>query len=454
MKNPNIPPLIARAQKQGSILGLDTVKLLLSALDNPQDNLPVIHIAGTNGKGSIASFLQGMLLENNYQVGLFTSPYFKDPREMFQHNGSLISQKDFENTLDIVARGVEKIMEKGGPHPTEFEIYVALAFYYFAHSSIDFFILEVGLGGREDATNVVNTPLLSIITQVGRDHTQFLGNTLEEIAHHKGGIIKKGCPVVVYPQKKEVHTVLKAISADFNSPYYTFDPNQVVVHNSSLQGQCFSVDFSSPEDPSSIQSLKTLGSSLHNSFSQVSLSLLGKHQVYNAATALLALSVLGARTSLPLSSEKISKGLLKTRWPGRLETLNHSPLILIDGAHNVPAVQCLRETIETHCSHYSITLLLGILEDKDVDGFLSEIMPLVDRVVLTKPLNPRALDPIILKEKIRGYPLDILVEPSIPKACLKALSATEPKDMILALGSLYMIGEAREFFINHVHKEK
>ncbi len=449
MKNQNIPPLISRAREYGSILGLKTIQALLRELDNPQDKLQIIHIAGTNGKGSIASFFQGMLMENNYQTGLFTSPYFQDPREMIQHNGVRISEKDFGKTLKVLEKAVENMVQKGNPHPTEFEIYVAAAFYYFARVTIDFLVLEVGLGGREDATNVIKKPVLSVISQIGLDHTRFLGNTLKEIAEHKGGIVKDGIPVIVYPQEQESQEVLQRIASDLNSPFFSFDPEQVILQHSSLQGQCFSVDFSAAAISASLRNDFSLDFLKNTAYTDVKIRLPGKHQVLNAATALLGIRILEKQLALSINAGNLLKGLYDTKWPGRFEVLNLRPLTVIDGAHNVPAVKSLRETLKAHCGQYSITLLLGMLEDKDVDGFLQEIMPLVDRVVLTKPLNPRALNPMKLKEKIRAYGLDIIVEPSIYKACLETLAITGPSDMILGIGSLYMIGEAREVFLEH-----
>jgi dihydrofolate synthase / folylpolyglutamate synthase len=448
MKPQSIPPLISRAQQYGSILGLDTIKALLLEMGNPEKKLKIIHIAGTNGKGSIASFCQGILVENNYNTGLFTSPYFRDPREMIRYNRGLISQKDFEKTLETVEKAVNNMLQKGKPHPTEFEIYVAAAFYYFTQVPTDFLILEVGLGGREDATNAIEKPVLSIITQIGLDHIGFLGNSLKEIAYHKGGIIKEKTPVIVFPQELEAFEVLQNIAAELNSPLYSFEPNQLMLHRSSLQQQSFSVDFtdssvSPPLNQSSPNFLKEAA------YPEVTIQLPGRHQVFNAATALLAMGVLETLDSLEFTVEKTLQGLYTTKWPGRLEIIGKSPLTIIDGAHNVAAAKSLKETIQTLCSRFSITLLLGMLEDKDVEGFLAEIIPLSDRVILTRPNSPRALNPLKLKEKLAGYPVQIFVEPSISSASLKALAVTGTSDMILAVGSLYMIGEARETFIQH-----
>lgn len=433
MKTPKIHPLIARAKEYGSIPGLDTVKALLEELDNPQEKLQIIHVAGTNGKGSIASFLEGMLMENHYQVGLFTSPYFHDPREMIRFNRELIPQKDFEKILETLAIAVEKMLIKGKSHPTEFEIYVALAFYYFSRISTDLLILEAGLGGREDATNVIDNPILSVITQIGLDHTELLGNTLEEIADHKGGIIKTRVPVVLFPQEPRARRVLESIARKSNSPLYSFEPNQVTIHSSSLEEQCFSVDFTS----------------FPGGCSRTKIRLPGKHQVFNGATALLALYVLQKQGLFPMTFDSIAQGLFAVQWPGRFEVLGREPLTIVDGAHNLAAAKALTGTLDQHCRQYSITLILGMLEDKDVEGFLSEIIPYVDRVILTKPLNPRAMPPQQLKEQLQGYAVDTFLEPSISKASFKALSITDPSGMILGVGSLYMIGEARKVFLKY-----
>lgn len=435
MNNQNPHRLISRAKEYGSIPGVDTVKALLEELGNPQEKLPVIHIAGTNGKGSVASFLEAMLLENQYSIGIFTSPYFQDPREMFRHNRKSIAREDFQRILNRLEKAVDRLLEKGVDHPTEFEIYVALAFYYFSRSSVDFLLLEVGMGGREDATNVIEKPVLSIITQIGLDHTGFLGSTLQEVTAHKGGIIKKGVPVILYPQEPQVQTQLERLARELQSPVVSFNPQEITLHSSTLEEQCFSVDFPCYFDDAL--------------YSNVKIPLPGQHQVLNGTTALLAIHVLQRERSLRLSREKTLQGLASTRWPGRLEILGSNPLTLVDGAHNVPAAKSLGDTLKKHCAGYSITLLLGMLEDKDVDGFLSEIIPYVDRVVVTKPLNPRAMSPVELQQRLQTYSVKTFLEPSITGACSKALDITDPSGMILGVGSLYMIGEARKILLRH-----
>ncbi len=454
MKKINVPPLISRAQQYGSIPGLEAIKNLLQELGNPQEKLQIIHIAGTNGKGSIASFIQGMLLENDYNVGLFTSPYFDTPREMIQYNQNLIPKKTFEQYIAKIESAIERMLQKEMAHPTEFEIYVALAFEYFAEIDTDYVILEVGLGGRMDATNIIKNPVLTIISHIALDHTEFLGNTLEKIAEHKGGIIKPKIPVIVYPQEPEVHRVLEKIATSKDSPFYSFNPNNVKMQSSALAKQCFSVEIEpTPETWVSRQGVK-LSNPKTLFFPGVTIQLLGKHQVFNATTALLAMIVLLEKKPGSLTLQKMLRGLYNTRWPGRFEILGRQPLTVVDGAHNVDAAKALADTLNTHCSKYSITLILGILEDKDVKGFLREIIPFVSRIIVTRPLSPRALDPEKLKEKILSYGPPVLVESSIPKACSTALEITAADDMILAVGSLYMIGEARQVFIKHFSKQQ
>ncbi|GAB6086808.1 bifunctional folylpolyglutamate synthase/dihydrofolate synthase [Alkaliphilus crotonatoxidans] len=414
----------------GSKLGLENIQYLLKLLGSPQQGLKIIHVAGTNGKGSTSAFLHGILKMAGYRVGLYTSPYLETFTERIQINGEKIPEEKLAHYTARVKEKIQQMVEEGKNHPTEFEVVTAIAFTYFQEEQVDYLVLEVGLGGRLDATNVVEAPLVSVITPIGFDHMQYLGNSLEEIAFEKGGIIKNNCITVISPQQEEAMTVLKELCLERNSRYVPVQPGNLKVHSSSLEGQCFSVEM------------------MDTFYHEVKIKMLGQHQIDNCCTALWVIEALKRYADLKIQKEDLYKGLNETIWPGRLEVLRKSPLTIIDGAHNTHGAEALKQSIVELLRDYQITLVIGMLADKDVKGYLDLIIPHVQRVVVTRPDNPRAMEPIQLAELIKGYSKPVWIQENIPRAIEEAYGITKENEAIIVAGSLYMIGEARKYIKN------
>ncbi|SCY69661.1 bifunctional folylpolyglutamate synthase/dihydrofolate synthase [Alkaliphilus peptidifermentans] len=412
--------------KFGSKLGLENISYLLKLLGDPQKDLKIIHIAGTNGKGSTAAFINEVLKEAGYKVGLYTSPYLETFTERIRINGVNIPEEELAEVTYIVKEKIELMVKEGRNHPTEFEVVTAIAFYYYAKEKIDFLILEVGLGGRLDATNVVEKPLISVITPIGYDHMEYLGDTIEKIAFEKGGIIKDNSLVVTYPQESGAIGVIEELCTEKNSRLIVVSFDDINIHNSSIEGQEFTITV------------------MDKAYKNIKIHMVGQHQIYNSATALTVLEALKKHHGIKIDDDSIYRGFLNTRWPGRLEVMKHDPLTIIDGAHNIHGAEALAKTLENQLENFSITLVLGMLKDKDVGGFVDKIVPLVDRVVLTKPDNPRAMEPQQLSEKLVRYNKEVYVEVEIGKAVDCAFKLTKATEAIVVAGSLYMIGEARK----------
>ncbi len=413
--------------KFGKKIGLTNIKDLLKRLGNPEKQLKIIHIAGTNGKGSVSSFIHGGLMAAGYRVGLFTSPFLETFRERMQINGVKISEDHLVESAARIKEKIEDMVNEGKNHPSEFEVVTAIALDYFHRQSVDYLVLEVGLGGRFDATNAVEEPILSIITNIGYDHTEYLGDTLDKIAYEKAGIIKEEIPVIVYPQEKEALETIHKIAESKNAPLIPVDFSSLVYEKDSLQEQIFSV---------------SVGKS---HFPELKIRLLGSYQIYNCVTALTALEHLKTRGEISYSLAAVKEGLYSTRWPGRFEILKENPITVIDGAHNPQAAMALTKTLRHHLPETPITFVVGMLLDKDIQSFLEEIAPLGARFVLTKPFGPRAAEPEYLQEKLLPYGKTIYLEPRVTKAIDKAFTVTSPKEAIVLVGSLYMIGEARTY---------
>lgn len=414
--------------KFGSKLGLENIKTLLRELGNPEKGLKVIHVAGTNGKGSTCSMIQSVLIEAGYKVGLYTSPYIERFNERIRINTTNIEDQELASMTEQVKRAVERMLKEGFQHPTEFEIVTAIALLYYQEQKVDFVILEVGLGGRLDATNVISDPLLTIITPIDYDHMTYLGNTLEAIAGEKAGIIKKGRPVITGFQHEEALEIIKKKALLLETPFYHVVPEQLEIHESHLKSQTFSVTL------------------FQQSYHKITIALPGLHQVENSMLALTAIKVLEKEGHLKIGDQELRKGLENVRWIGRLEVIHEHPIVLIDGAHNLQGAKALSKSIEMLLKKRSITWVVGMLEDKDVDNVLNLLLPKVDQVIVTEPDCHRAMRGEILAEKIRQNHSKVSVEPNIEKAVTKALETTDKSDVILCAGSLYMLGAIRSLF--------
>ncbi len=407
--------------------GLQRIELLLQYLGDPHKKLQFLHIGGTNGKGSTAAFAASILEAAGYRVGLYTSPYLEQFTNRMSINGKDIPREHLVKLVKRIKPLVEKITtESPYGHPTEFEVVTALAFAFFAEESPDIVVLEVGLGGRLDATNVVQ-PLATAITTISLEHTQVLGNSVELIAGEKAGIIKAGSPVATLAQGSALD-VIRSACREKKVPFFSLGKDFYAEKVSGdLKGQSFHY-----------RGLKRNLSNLH-------IKLLGDYQLNNAALALASLELLQER-GFKLPEDSIRMGLDKTDWPGRLEIVRRSPLVVIDGAHNIEAFQNLRRVLKIFAFRRLI-LVLGILSDKAADGILQEILPIADLLVITVPNSPRAADPHEL-ERIASTMVSgpVHVKENISDAMKLALSLARAPDLVLVAGSLYLISDVRQLF--------
>ncbi len=403
--------------KFGSKPGLTRVSRLVSLASNPQKSLKFIHIAGTSGKGSTASFCASILKNAGFKVGLYTSPYIIDFRERFQINGSPIPKNDFCRLCEILIPLVEKLNCEGDII-TEFEFNTVLGFLWFKEQKCDIVCLEVGMGGRFDATNLIDAPLVSVITRIGLDHTAILGNTIEEIAFEKCGIIKKGSSVVCYPnQRDEALKVISQISKE----------RGCALHTPSLS------DISDTE--------LSLGSSAFTfKGERYSLKMSGEHQIHNAVTAIYAIYCL-SEYGINIPTSAIKTGLSEINCPARLEVISQNPTVIIDGAHNADKVSALYEHIKAYKG--KIVAICGMLADKDFEGAVSKIAPLCKSIITVTPQNPRALSAEDMAKTSRDFCSDCTAAGSINEASRLALKKLCKGDILLCWGSLYIAGDVR-----------
>ncbi len=405
-------------------LGLSRIQELLKRMGNPQKKVKCIHVAGTNGKGSACAMLQSILTENGYCTGLYTSPHLISYKERYQIDGVCISEERFAQEVCFIKQYYTQMIEEGLEAPTLFEFLTAMCFHYFATEAVDILILEVGLGGLCDATNVIETPLLCLIMSIGMDHMEFLGNDLEQIAIEKAGIIKENIPVVLYPQKNLVYNRIVEICNHKKASLYDLQSDvNINIHLQNLEKTLFSV------------STKYFKHTIH-------LNLLGDYQIQNSITVLLACHVL-KQNGLDLTEKQILTGIQKSHWQGRMELVHHHPIVLLDGAHNTDGICMLCQSIKKYFKHQKITLLLGILNDKEHQKMIQKILPLVNIVVLTEPQSNRKLNINDLEKEISHK--KIFKNAQVTEAYQTALSVTAKKDVIICCGSLYMIGEIKNY---------
>ncbi|MCK5314207.1 MAG: bifunctional folylpolyglutamate synthase/dihydrofolate synthase [Anaerolineales bacterium] len=415
---------------------LGRMRDLMAALGNPEQKYPSIHIAGTKGKGSVAVFCSFALRADGYRVGLYTSPHLHDYTERIQINGQPISHTELVSLVEQLKPVIESI-----PQITTFEITTALSLAYFANQKVDVAILEVGLGGRLDATNVV-VPAVSVITSLSYDHTYVLGETLPEIAGEKAGIIKPGIPVVLSPQKEEARQVIESIAAERSSPLvqvgldYKFIPL-----NHSLEGQSLLIG-PAKTFPRIIEGGITNGGGDSEPV-KLFIPLLGRHQVENAATAYTVLKVF-SESAFPVGGTAICAGFSQTSWPGRFDVLNKDPILVVDSAHNRDSISKLRLTIEDYFPEKEIVLVFGASEDKDVYGMISELLPLVREVIATQSYHPHAMEVEYLVEITNKLNKPVRSVPDVADALEVAINLTDNNALALATGSLFIAAGARE----------
>ena len=413
--------------KYGWIFGLERITSLLEHLGNPHRTLKVIHIAGTNGKGSVCKYISSILEKAGYRVGLYLSPHLERFSERIVVNDQEISEEDLTMLIAEIRPVVENMKQQNNT-PTFFEIVTALAFLYFERRAVDYAVVEVGLGGRFDATNVV-TPLVSVITNISLEHTDLLGKDLTSIASEKAGIIKNHVPVVT-AATQEAQETIRNLATGLNAPLVCV--NQTMWNRTSFQGkhQTFLI---------------------HGSFKDycVKTSLLGRHQGENIAVAIAAIEQLQVN-GVYITDNDIVEGIAAASNPGRMEIVSEKPLILLDGAHNPAGMHMLARTIQEDFSAQRLILVLGVLKDKDIISMISTIVPLADIVIVTKSTNPRAIDPLTLQEIVNGFDARkvLFVEPSVPEAIGHARRIARHEDLICVSGSLFTVGEARSCLLS------
>ena len=416
---------IEESHKFGMRLGLENSFKLLDLLGNPQDKLKIVHVAGTNGKGSVCSFIANTLKEQGYKVGLYTSPYLETFTERIRLNGENIPEEDVARIVTIMKDKIEDMVKEGYAYPTEFEIETAMAFYYYCEQNADYVVLEVGLGGRYDATNVVKSPLVSVIVSLSLDHIGVLGDTLGKIAYEKAGIIKENSIAVVYKQKEEAEEVIKDVCKEKNTKYIEANFEDMKIKKSDIYSQVFDCTI--------------LGERMED----MEISLIGEHQVNNAILALTVIKVLRDERQVEISEEATRRGFLNTKWPGRIEKIKDNPVFIIDGAHNEDGAKSLSKALDKHFKGKKMTLLIGMLKDKDIDGVLELLMDKFNKVITTTPDNDRAISAEELQDKIKKYVDDVIAIPNIEDAVKYTLDNAKEDDIIISAGSLYMIGHIR-----------
>ena len=421
---------IENTGKFGSRLGLENVSRLLDILGNPHRDLRIIHVAGTNGKGSTCSFINSMLIYQGYNVGLYTSPYLEEFNERIKINNVNISDEDLAQSVSRVSDAIGQMIEEGCDHPTEFEIITACAFLYFRDRDVDFAVIEVGLGGRLDATNVC-IPLVSAITSISMDHTEYLGDTLARIAFEKGGIIKNKRPVVLYQQSDEVESVISSICSERDSELFITENDKIEYISEGMSSQSVN--------------LEVMG----HFYSGIEISLPGRHQARNLSVALSVLRLLEISSDISqVDTEALYRSIRETRWPGRMEVIKTEPLTIIDGAHNPDGAAILSESVDRYLVGKKINLVFGMLRDKDILSVAKMLAVRADRIIITEPESPRAASSAevhgIILEALRGEDVpDITEIPDIEEAVRHGQSMAGDGEAVIYAGSLYMIGRVR-----------
>ena len=402
----------------GTIPGLERELELLDRIGNPHRGMKFIHVAGTNGKGSTATMLQSILTHAGYKTGLYTSPYIMRFNERIQVDGAQIPDEDVCALTDYIRPHAEAMAD----HPSEFEIVTAIGFEYFKRQKCDIVVLEVGMGGEWDATNVIEDNEAAVIVNIGLDHTEVLGDTLEKIARTKSGVVKRGCPCVIYRQEKVVEDVFRQVCREMDAPFFPADFDSLRPVSAGLDGQRF--DWGDMKD--------------------LRLPLLGAHQLKNAANVLTTVQVLKSR-GWQIPEAAVRAGLAAVTWPGRFQLMAEKPLFIIDGGHNPQCLEALEDTIRTYLPGRRIVFLNGVMADKDYGDMFNRLRPFALAFVTVTPANPRALSAQALSDYIRQN-LDAPATPcdAVAEGVRTAVDLAGPDGVVCACGSLYMLGEVIE----------
>lgn len=406
----------------GIVPGLDGIRELCGRLGNPQKDLSFIHIAGTNGKGSVSAFIATVLQCAGYRVGRYLSPALFGYRERIQINGRWISR-------NALCRGIERIREicgemtaRGLSHPTAFEIETALAFLYFKEKGCDIVVLETGMGGQEDATNLVENTVAAVLTSISMDHMKFLGGTLAEIARQKAGIMKRGCPAVTACQREEAMRIIRESARDLDCPLTVVKPEELTRVRYGLRKQSFD----------------------YGGFEKLEISLAGRYQIENAALAAEVIKILN-NSCFSVSEKQLRQGLRETVWPGRFTVLGKEPYFIADGAHNEDGAGRLAESIEFYFTNKRIIYIIGVLKDKEYEKIIALTHTLADQIItVTPPNNPRAMPAYLLAQEIAKVHPNVTAADSLEEAVEMSRLLAGREDVIVAFGSLSYMGRLME----------
>lgn len=404
----------------GIVPGLDSIRELLRRLGDPQKKLKFIHIAGTNGKGSTLAFISTALTENGYKVGRYVSPTIFEYRERFQIQGKAVSKAEVGRLMETVAIHADAMEKDNFPHPTSFEIETTMAFILFAEKNCDFVVIETGMGGTLDATNVIENTLISVITGISRDHMGFLGESIEEIASHKAGIIKNNAVVISASQDENVKTVLKNTAHEKQAAGIIFlEPGEIRQEKFDLHKTTFS----------------------YKEMKKIEISLLGTYQTKNAALALLVLDSL-QKMGYKLKEDKIRSAFKKTVWPARFQIIDKKPLFLVDGAHNAAAAKELRKSIQFYFTNRRIVYIIGVFRDKEYVQVVENTCDLAEHIItVAKKGNSRALPGLELAQEVAKVNSMVTVADSVEEAVELAYLLSDKDTVIVAFGSLAYLGD-------------
>lgn len=417
-KNYYLDWIYGRGNSAGKRRDLSAIKALLNELDNPQDKLKVIHIAGTNGKGSTANFIANTLALK-VKCGLFTSPYMVEINEEVKINGKPISDKDFFRYIEMIKPICERLDEINLKN-TYFEVMTALMFKYFYDKKVDVCVVETGLGGRLDSTNIVKKPIASLITTISMDHTNILGNTIEEIAKNKAGIIKENVPVFIYPQDKQALDIIIKEAREKNAKIYDFKFNEIKIKNENESFNEF--DF--------------------RSYKNIKTSLIGKIQIYNACNAINLLDYF--KDEFNLDKKTIKKGIYESTNPGRLQIISKDPIVLIDGSHNKESIDALINSLKNF-QYDKLIVGFSVLKDKDYKYIIEKLSHIADEIVITSVDNPRAFEICELEKIVKEKSLNVKAIKDRKNAYEYTKSKAGSNDLVLWCGSLYLVGEILKF---------
>ena len=412
---------VEELKQYGTVMGLETMRELCARLDNPQDQLKFVHIAGTNGKGSVLAYVSTVLHTAGYRVGRYISPAVKDYRERFQIDGRMITQLALCSSLERVRKAADTMAEEGLPHPTVFEVETAVAFLYFLDKQCDIVVMETGLGGAQDATNVINTTLVAAFSSISMDHVDILGDSLAKIAAVKAGIIKNGCYVISAKQTPEVMKVLRQAALLHKAKLFTADAARTKNVRYGMTKQHFT----------------------YGKYKDMGIAMLGQFQIENAVVALEVITALG-RLGYPVEEDKLRQGFAEARWPGRFDIIGKKPLFIADGAHNDDASRKLAQSIRFYFTNKRIIFIMGMLRDKEYEKVIRNTYDLAQQIItVTPPVQDRALHAYDLAQAVWQYHDNVTMADSVQEAVeIAYLLAGQDKDsIIIAFGSLSYLGE-------------